>query len=294
MHFDTKPVTLTGSKAQELLCYLILFRATAHPREVLAEILWENSSSDRARRYLRKTLWQLQDTIEGSEQRAANRIFHVDAKWIQLDTTRCIRLDIAAFEDAYLSLCHTGSSVLAERQVQLLKAAIDLYTGDLLEGWYQEWCQHERQRFRYMYLDMLDKFIGYCLANHEYETGMHYCARVMHYDSARERTHRQLMKLYYLAGDRSAAMEQYARCVDILRDELGVSPEVRTQELYRRICSGSPLNLSFHSSTGANSATTELAAISARLEQARNSLAAVQHQLETEMQILDRILNGQR
>ena len=54
-------------------------------------------------------------------------------------------------------------------------------------------------------------------------------------DRARERTHRRLMRLYYLAGDRTGALRQYERCAAALRQELDVEPSRRTSELERRI-----------------------------------------------------------
>ena len=38
-----------------------------------------------------------------------------------------------------------------------------------------------------------------------------YGARILHCDRARERTHRRLMRLHFLAGDRTAALRQYPR-----------------------------------------------------------------------------------
>lgn len=42
-----------------------------------------------------------------------------------------------------------------------------------------------------MYLAMLDKLIVYCEAHHKYEAGLACGNRILRYDRARERTHRQ-------------------------------------------------------------------------------------------------------
>jgi hypothetical protein len=41
-----------------------------------------------------------------------------------------------------------SSGDLNEAQAQLLKDAVNLYCGDLLEGWYQDWCLFERERLQ--------------------------------------------------------------------------------------------------------------------------------------------------
>ena len=68
-----------------------------------------------------------------------------------------------------------------------------------------------------------------------YEEGLAYGARTLRFDGARERTHRRMMRLYYLAGDRTDALRQYDRCVAALRRELGVSPSAHTVALYNQI-----------------------------------------------------------
>ena len=113
--------------------------------------------------------------------------------------------------------------------------AADIYQGDLLEGWYQDWCLFERERLQNMHLTMLEKLLNSCEARGEYELGLNYGVRVLRYDHARERTHRRMMRLYYLAGERTAALRQYERCVEALRKDLGVEPTSNTKALYRQI-----------------------------------------------------------
>src|SRR5690606_35507187 len=56
---------------------------------------------------------------------------------------------------------------------------------------------------------------------------------------AREHTHRALMRLYYVAGDRTGALRQFQRCTTALREELSVSPSPQTIALYQRILGNS-------------------------------------------------------
>jgi two-component SAPR family response regulator len=93
---------------------------------------------------------------------------------------------------------------------------VALYHGDLLEDWFQDWCLYERERLQNIYLAALDKLMDYCEASRDYDAGLAYGTRILRHDLARERTHRRLMRLYYLAGDRTSALRQYDRCVQIL------------------------------------------------------------------------------
>jgi DNA-binding SARP family transcriptional activator len=94
---------------------------------------------------------------------------------------------------------------------------------------------YERERLQSIYLAILDKLTGFCEAQQEYELGLTYGTRILRYDRAREQTYRQLMRLHVLAGDRSAALRQYDRCVAALQEELNVSPTPYTTALYEQI-----------------------------------------------------------
>ena len=82
---------------------------------------------------------------------------------------------------------------------------------------------------------ILDKLLVYCMSHEEFEAGQRYGGLILRYDRARERTHQLLMRLHYLAGDRTGALRQYERCVVALREELGVRPDRRTVALYEEI-----------------------------------------------------------
>jgi len=86
-----------------------------------------------------------------------------------------------------------------------------------------------------MYLSMLDKLLAYSEEHSEYDSGRGYGDTILRYDRAREQTHRQLMHLKYMAGDRTGALRQYERCAAALQEELSVKPERRTKTLYEQI-----------------------------------------------------------
>jgi DNA-binding SARP family transcriptional activator len=144
-------------------------------------------------------------------------------------------LDIAVLEQAYALVQGVPGRDLGPQQAASLQSAVEVYRGDLLEGWYQDWCLDGRELLQNKYLMMLDKLIGHCLSHHLYETGQRYCAMILSYDRARERTHRQLMRLLYMSGDRTGALRQFDRCSAILNQDLGVRPDKRTQGLYTEI-----------------------------------------------------------
>jgi DNA-binding SARP family transcriptional activator len=222
-------------KVQELFCYLLLHRDHSLPRETLAAVLWPDTTAALSKKSLRQTLWQLQSALGTQAESATDRILLVGPDWVQLNLEADLRLDVAMFERAFEQTQKVAGAELDASQVQALEHAVQLYQGPLLEGWYQDWCLFERERLQSMYLAMLDKLMSYCEVSQDYETGLQYGIRIMCYDRARERTHRALMRLHYLNGDRSSALRQYEQCVSALDEELGVKPSKGTLALYDQI-----------------------------------------------------------
>ncbi len=236
---DTRLLKIESLKAQELLCYLLLFRQRPHTREVIAETLWAKNRTTQAKSYLRRTIWQLQSALESETLLIDIPLLLIESVWLRINPECVFGLDVAILEDAYASVEGIPGQKLNIDMANRLHAATKLYQGNLLEGWYQNWCVFERERLLHIYLILLDKLIQYCEAHNLYEEGINYGLSILRQDMAREQTHRQLMRLRCYLRDRCGALRQYKRCVTALQDELGVEPTNRTQILYQQIKCGS-------------------------------------------------------
>ena len=229
---------LGNFKVQELLSYLLIHRNRPRPREALAALLWGDTATDKSKKYLRHALWKLKNALKSRNGGAGEEILVIEDHWVQLNTGSEIWLDVAILEEAFAALKDKPGSGLSTNEKERLQVAVQVYEGELLEGSYQDWCLFERERLQNMYLALLYKLMSYCETHHEYEAGQLYGSRILNYDRASERTHRRLMKIQYMTGDRTAALRQYDRCVVALDEDLGVKPDKRTVELYQKIRSG--------------------------------------------------------
>jgi DNA-binding SARP family transcriptional activator len=228
-------------KTQELFAYLLLHKNRPHSREILANILWPRSTTQQARKYLRHTLWQLQSALDSADTRGSIAVLSVDRDWLYIDPGFGAWLDTAEFEGAYLLVQGVSGREFDRQQSETVQQAVELYRGDLLEGWYEDWCLFERERLQRLYLALLGKLMVYCEIQGEYELGLECGSRALQCDVAYERIHRRMMRLHYLAGDRTGALRQYQRCEAFLREELDVGPSPRTLFLHEQIRSGRPL-----------------------------------------------------
>lgn len=289
-----QPATiLEGAKVQELFSYLLLYRDRPHAREALATLLWCDASATQSKSYLRKTLWQLQSELERFVVEAdLPYLLQVDGEWVQLNTNRLAWLDVAQFEHAFEQVRDTPGQTWDEQTARCVATAVSLYRSDLLEGCYQEWCLFERERLQRIYLILLEKLMHYCEAQGQYETGIGYGSRVLRLDLARENTHRSLMRLHYLAGNRSEALRQYNRCVAILRDELGVAPGRRTKALYEQLVAEELPEAEVMLETAVFSPQSSLRETLYQLESLRTMLSDTQHQVQRNITLVETALSN--
>jgi DNA-binding SARP family transcriptional activator len=229
---------LESRKAQELLGYLLLHPNRPHTRERLASLLWDIDTTPRARSYLRKAVWQLQTVLMSADLPTDRALLSVDNSWITLRTSPRLWVDLHEFEAACRGTKEQPGRALVPEQVRAMERAVALYRGDFLEGWYADWCLTERERLQHEFCVMVDKLMDHCREQGEHERGVAFGARILGIDRAHERTHRKMMHLYHLSGDRSSAIRQFDRCRSVLQAEFGVTPTQQTIDLNDAIRGG--------------------------------------------------------
>jgi DNA-binding SARP family transcriptional activator len=222
---------LPGSTAaRALLAYLCLHRQRPQPRAVLAGLFWPDSPEDRARRSLTQALWQIRHNLP--------EIILTDAECVHVPGANQLWIDVEAFR----SLLVAGSDITqpSNTQAETLHQAVQLYRGDLLEGFYDDWLLLERERLRETYLGALERLIGLQKAAGRYRLALDLALTLAGADPLREATHREIMRLHTALDRPQAALKQFEACCQILDDELGLGPEPQTVALARQIAAQAP------------------------------------------------------
>jgi len=287
------PIDSIQRKTQELLCYLLIHRDRPHPRETLAFALWEDALPARSKKQLRQALWKLQAILKPPNGSSPEPLLLMDPEWIQINPEAPYHLDVADFEEGHRLALQVPGRELDPPKAEALQHAAEIYQGDLLEGCYQDWCLYERERLKDIYLMTLDKLIDYSEAHAEYEAGLAYGTRALHYDRAREVTHRRLMRLHYLAGDRVAALRQYERCVSALEEELNVRPAQSTTALCEKIRADEQIDLipnAFLPPVIFDLQNAPLPEVPGYLRKLRAVLTDIDHQIQRSIRAIERSL----
>jgi DNA-binding SARP family transcriptional activator len=215
----------------------LLNKQNPHNREHLASVFWGGYPTSIARKHLRDTLWRIRQTLHTAGAQP-DKYLSIRDNYISFNWESSYWLDVEAFENAINSRMNfTGKELSAEQAAQLEETS-KLYTGDLLEGVYEDWCLYDREHFRLLYINTLNKLMAYNTFKSKYIQALDYGERLLKLEPTQEDVHHRMMCLHLYQGERCAAITQYKQCYRILREVLGITPLAETKQLYEKILEG--------------------------------------------------------
>lgn len=232
-HWKTK--VNTTRVIQGFLAYLLLQRHRTHSRDGLAYLFWGDQNEDKARGCLNTTLWRLRTILEPTGIAQGTYLIRDPSGNIGFNRDSQYWLDIADFENEINRILRIPYQSIEEDQIKRLESVMQLYKGDLLEGFYEDWILREREKFRTLYLNSLAYLMSYDKMHGGYEKALAYGHQILEIDPLREEIHREIIRLHLENRQRAFAVRQYKTCCEVLQTELDIQPMEETQALYQQI-----------------------------------------------------------
>ena len=233
---------LDSEKARALLFYITVEADRPHRRAELAEMFWPNKPEGYGRNNLKQALAVLRKALGDRDSEeplliTSNRDVHLNAgssHWV----------DIAEFKNTIETVekhAHQSIDSCDSCAKQLMKVSV-LYRGNFLAGFFlsdcqefEEWVIVNREAYQRMMSNALRNLISYHERRKEYKQACIYGERLIALEPWSESSHRTMMRLLAMNGKRSASLRQYQDCVEMLDNELGVTPTSETTELFEKI-----------------------------------------------------------
>ncbi len=214
--------------ARQLLQLLLTHRRTPLDREQICEALWPEADPATAQQNFKIALNALYGVLEPHRDPGAESAYIVrEGSSYALRPRADLWLDAEAFAVALKG---------ARDNTDALQAALALYGGEYLpEARYETWAAGERERLAALFLQSADRLAEQLVAQARYGEAIDLCGRILSQDNCWERAYRHLMVAYGGLRDRGQVARTYARCVQVLRQELDVEPAAETRALYARL-----------------------------------------------------------
>ena len=206
-------------KAIALLAYIVLHRERALSRAAVAEQFWPDEEDESARASLRRHLHR---ALAALPPAALERPWVIaDKVTLRWNPAAPLEIDTHAYE----RLSAAGK----------WEPAVELYRGDYLEDFYDEWVLPERERLRELQSANLASLVDERRRALDYAGAIGFAQSLLRLDPLREDAIRRLMSLRFAAGDRSGALSDFETFSRRLRDELSADPMPETIALREAI-----------------------------------------------------------
>jgi DNA-binding SARP family transcriptional activator len=221
------PISVRSRKARALLAYLAMKPDYRARREELATLFWGDNPDALARHSLRQCLISLrQDLCLASE------ILMVDREAIGL-RAQFVSVDARRFMSLARSAGPNGLTQAAElwQGAFLPDLALDIEEFDT-------WHRQEADRLVAVAADVFEALCRNADANGNGERAIAAAERLVALEPTREDRQRTALKLFARHKGREAALSRAKLLTDLLRSDLGVSPEAATRALIDAIKRG--------------------------------------------------------
>jgi DNA-binding SARP family transcriptional activator/predicted ATPase len=223
---NDQPIELPSRPAQSLLAYLALNAGVTHRREQLASVLWGGTTETNARSYLRRALWQMRKSLE-SASLAWEEFLQVSDITVMFDNQSDYWLDVD-------ELLMTMESCPIDEIIE----AVQLYHGDLLAGFYDEWIEIERDRVQAAYYQKMNHLLGCLIQAKRWEEVLKWGEHWIGHSFSPEPAYRALMIAHARLGNPGMVHASYQRCVVALDRDLEIKPSPETTRLFEQIRRG--------------------------------------------------------
>jgi DNA-binding SARP family transcriptional activator len=240
-----QPLSYFGTdKNRALLAYLGMESERPHRREALANLLWCEHSEAVARNSLRQALYQLRHMLPQSEEKPH---LLITANEVQFNPASDHWIDVLEFKQRITTcrLHHSEGVGLCVDCLESLQQAIELYKGDILDGFtlkscpqFTEWQIVSQEVCHHQALATLSRLADFYEANFEYDQLINCTQRKIELEPWRESAYRRQMWALAMTGQRERALLRYKILEEVLQREMGVNPTISIQRLYEQIRDG--------------------------------------------------------
>lgn len=220
---------LRSARARSLLAFLILHPDVAHARQRVAFEFWPDSSEAQARTNLRNVLHTLRRAHPALD--AALRATSTTLQWQPVEP---VVTDAERFTSA-ASAAAAADPDDADELIARCRAALALYSGDLLAGDHDEWLLPRRDALRDEYRHTLRLLTTALIDSGHAGDATAVARELVRTDPVDESGHRLRIEAHHAAGDRAGALRAYHECAATLEGELGVEPGPATTAAYAAV-----------------------------------------------------------
>ena len=122
-----------------------------------------------------------------------------------------------------------------ERQIELLKKAIDLVNGHFLEDIFGTWILPEQERINQLFLSTLMDLADLLKNTNQVHEALATCQQAIKHEPSFEPAYLLGMRIHLQLNDRASAVRLYEAYATMMRNELDLPPSPEIEAFYNNV-----------------------------------------------------------
>ncbi len=216
-----EPIKWRIEKARELFAYLLQNHGRSISRDELLDKLWPEDDTDRAVKQLYNGTYYIRKALEA---------YGIDKSLISINNN--YKLSLGAVDWDVGRFCELFNKT--EDRPKALEDMEALYTGGYLDGEFYPWSEFERERLSKLYDQCVLELSKNYMGEKKYNQAEIILLKAYNKNPYYEDISELLIRLYKETGNASSAIKHYSAYAALIKEELGIGPDKRLQELVKQ------------------------------------------------------------
>lgn len=231
-------------KSKLILVYLLLNKSSGFTKDKIMDLFFQELSADSAENVFHQAITNIRNAVKPAgmnieaEKRKKKESFvpsyiNYENKLLRLNKEYYYLIDADEFDKHYKK---AKSSEANEDFIETsAKAAIELYTGEFLTGYYEPWIEDLRESYSNKYADMCSILVKqYKQKNEPFEITV-YAGKLIDADKLNEDAYVEYIEASVKMGNVNQARNKFSSMLKIFDEELGEKPSKSALEKIQKI-----------------------------------------------------------
>lgn len=225
-------------KSKVLLAYLMSDPDRVHTKDIILDMFFDDIPQEKADTMYHSTVYNIRTALKiyagagSGEKRSKSKSTDINPQYVVYeDKTLRLNPDFyyisenAEFEKYCSKAVAPGSE---EHRIGFAIKAADLYRGDFMPGYYDDWCEELRVKYKNLFIDICTELIGMLEKNNRPEEVVKYAAMLINEDKLNDDAYIKMIKAYSSLGSKAMAVSCYNTMLKNYEEELGEKPHPKS------------------------------------------------------------------
>lgn len=233
-------------KSKQIFIYLMIYPGTKFTKDKMLGMFFGDQSANTAENVFHQAITNIRNALKTDSEnitlknpKSENTTFKTakksesfpqyikyEDKILRLSPGYLFKSDTTDFNIHYNLVKSAESSI--ETRVTNAKAAIELYRGDFLPEYYDDWIEDLRLIYQNRFIELCEILLGILTEEKKYEDVIFYAEKIIEYDKLHEVAYYKIIEAYVKLNNAAMAKKKYAQFTESYEKEYGEKPSVKT------------------------------------------------------------------